>query len=99
MMMKKIYMLIAGVTFTLLGYGQTTQQQAEKQIEDSLRKADAGKADVISTRNKAIFDSTTFNADVTKATNNKDVKKSAKKKHCGNRAKRNSKAGALKKKD
>jgi hypothetical protein len=94
--MKKVYLLIAGVMFTLAGYSQTTQQP-EKQVQDSQRRADAGKADVISNNQKGIFDSTTFNNN-SQATENTTVKKSGKKKHCGNRTKRNNKAGTLKKK-
>ena len=96
--MKKSCMLIAGVTFSLLGYSQTTQQQVEKLIGDPQRKANAGKADAIIANKKNIFDSTTFNNDTTEAANNKTVKASAKKKHCGNKTKQSSKSSASKKK-
>jgi hypothetical protein len=65
--MKKSCMLIAGVTFSLCVYSQTTQQQIEKLIEDPRRKANAGKADAIIANKKNIFDSTTFNNDTTEA--------------------------------
>ena len=95
--MKKIYMLIAGVTFTLFGYSQT-QPQVEKQIQDPKRRENAGKADVIIADKKAIFDSTTFNViDSGKAASNQAVKAGTRKKHCGDKTKRSSK-GAPKKK-
>ena len=95
--MKKSCMLIAGVTFSLFVYSQTTQQQVEKLIEDPQRKVNAGKADAIIANKKNIFDSTTFN-NTTEAANNKTVKASAKKKHCGNKTKQSSKSSASKKK-
>lgn len=96
--MKKICMLITGVTFSLLGYSQTTEQQVEKQILDRQRKANAGKADAIIANKKNIFDSTTFNNNTTEANNNKTVKASTKKKHCGNKRKQSGKLSASKKK-
>lgn len=94
--MKKICMLITGVTIGLLGYSQNTQQQVEKQIQDPQRKANAGKADAIIAKKKNIFDSTTFNNNTTEAISNKTVKASTKKKHCGNKTKQSSKASASK---
>jgi hypothetical protein len=91
-------MLIAGVTFSLCVYSQTTQQQIEKLIEDPRRKANAGKADAIIANRKKIFDITTFNNDTTEAANNKTVKASVKKTHCGNKTKQSSKSSASKKK-
>ena len=96
--MKKSCMLIAGVTFSLFGYSQTTQQQVEKLIGDPQRKANAGKADAIIANKKIIFDSTTFNNNTTEAANNKTVKTSVKKKHCGNKTKQSSNSSSSKKK-
>ena len=95
--MKKIGMLITGVAFVVCGYSQTTQQSAEKQIQDPQRKANAGKADAIIANKKNIFDSTTFNNN-TDITNSKTVKASIKKKHCDNKTKQSSKTSGLKKK-
>ena len=96
--MKKICFIITGLSFTFLGFTQTGQHQVENQTKDEQRKADAAKADVIITRNKNIFDSTTFNNDTYEATINNTVKASAKRKHCGDKRKQGSNSGALKKK-
>jgi hypothetical protein len=85
--MKMICMLITGVMFSFFGYSQATRQQVEKQIRDPQRKANAGKADVIITNKKKIFDSTTFNNNTTEGANSKTVKASSKKKYCGNKTK------------
>jgi hypothetical protein len=89
--MKKIWMLITGIIFTMYGYGQATQQQVEKQVGDSLRKANAGKADVIIANNKNIYDSTTFNNNITDTASNKTVKTSARNKNCGNKTRHRNK--------
>ena len=96
--MKKICALITGVTLTLFGYSQTTQQQVEKQIQDPQRKTKAGKADAIIANKKNIFDSTTFKNNTTEAANTSTVKASSKKKHCGNNTKHSSKVSVSKKK-
>ena len=70
--MKMISMLLAGVIFSLAGYGQSSH--AEKEVQEAGRRADAGKADVIIARNRNIFDSTTFSTDTPKAANNKTLK-------------------------
>jgi hypothetical protein len=85
--MKKVCLLIVAVTFTSLGYSQSTQQQVEKQIQDPKRKENAGKADAIIVDKKKIYDSTTFNNTALEPANNKTVKASSKKKRCGNKIK------------
>lgn len=79
--MKKFCILLIGITVSLGSFCQEFKLKVEKQIEDPQRKADAGKADVISTKNKNIFDSSTF-ADSSPAVNKKAVKASGKKKNC-----------------
>ena len=90
--MKKIGMLITFVVLGLAGHSQATPKQADKQLQDPRRRADAGKADVIITRKKNIYDSTTFQNDTPKTAKGKTVKASVKTKPPG-------KAGATKKKD
>ena len=96
--MKKVFMFITSVTFTTFAYSQTIPQQAEKQIADPQRKANAGKADVIIANKKNIFDSTTFINNTKEATTAKTVKKSVNKKYCGNKTKQRGKASGLKNK-
>lgn len=94
--MKRICFIMTGLLFTCTGFSETTQRQVESQIKEEQRKANAGKADVIITRKKNIFDSTTFNNDTNKATINNTVKASAKRKQCGNKTKQRSKSGSSK---
>ena len=96
--MKKICMLITGVTFTLLGYSQSTPPHVDKQIRDPQRKVNAGKADAVIANKKVIFDSTTFKNNTDDVNNKKIVKSGNKEKHCGNKTKQTSKAATLKKK-
>jgi hypothetical protein len=90
-------MLLAGITFGLFGYSQSVEQQIEKQMKDPQRKANAGKADVIISKNKNIFDSTTFIENAAKPAASKYVKVPGQKKRCGSKTKRSSKSGASKK--
>jgi len=69
-------MLLTGVIFSLAGYAQTSP--AEKPAQEAQRRADAAKADVIITRKKNVFDSTTFNSDTRKPANKKTAKGTAK---------------------
>jgi hypothetical protein len=96
--MKKICLLITGVTLMVCGYSQTNQQKVEKQIQDPQRKTNAGKADAIIANTKSIYDSTTFNNNTADADNDRTVKASTKRKHCGNRTKQSNTANVLKKK-
>lgn len=84
--MKKVYILVLGLAWGFAGFSQTPQTKVEKQARDAQRKADAGKADVISANKKNVFDSTTFNNSSTEAINHKTAKRSAKKKNCGKKA-------------
>jgi hypothetical protein len=96
--MRKICMVLIGVTSMLAGYSQTTGQQVEKLIEDPNRKANAGKADAIIADKKTIFDSTTFKDNTNNSNNNKTLKASTSKKHCGDKTKPTGRANASKKK-
>lgn len=75
--------------FSYSGFSQTVEQKVEKQLQNPGRKANAGKADVISSNKKSIFDSTTFNNNSTEAINNKTAKSSGKKKNCRKKLKQN----------
>ncbi|MDB5193421.1 MAG: hypothetical protein JWQ96_2984 [Segetibacter sp.] len=80
-------MLIIGVTLSVCAFSQTVEQKVEKQIQDPKRKENAGKADVISTNKKSVFDSTTFSNSTEVVAYKKQVKTSAKKKGCSRKAK------------
>jgi hypothetical protein len=86
--MKKMCMVIIGATFTLFGYGQTTREGIEKQIQDPQRKQNAGKADAIIARKKMIYDSTAIINNTSETGNRKTVKAGTKRKHCGNKTKK-----------
>lgn len=79
-----------GIIFCHNGFSQTTQQKVEKQLQNSQRKANAGKADVISTNKKSIFDSSAFNNNSAEAINNKTAKSNDKKTNCRKKAKQRS---------
>ena len=96
--MKKIRMVIIGMTFMASGYSQTIEQQVEKQVHDPQRKANAGKADAIIANKKNIFDSTTFDNKTAETNSYKTVKASTKRKRCGDKTKQNSRTNASKKK-